>query len=76
MLIYRLSITESRTEFLEKLERARSSVRSDSPLPILSKPGSTSINVGNWCLISKKDGELRIVNTDGQQVSTLSNDKK
>lgn len=39
----------------------------------MSKPGSTSINVGNWCIISKKEGELRIVNTDGQQVRVYQN---
>lgn len=65
--------TENRSEFLEKLEKARSSVGSEPPQPILSKPGSATVNVGNWCLISKKDGELRIVNTDGQQVSLCFN---
>lgn len=62
-------IIENRSEFLEKLEKARSSVNADPPQPILSKPSSSTVNVGNWCLISKKDGELRIVNTDGQQVN-------
>lgn len=66
--------TESRIEFLEKLERARSFVGSDPPQPILSKAGSATVNVGNWCLISKKDGELRIVNTDGQQTTILKDD--
>jgi len=61
---------ENRTEFLEKLEKARSSVSSDSPQPILSQPSSNTVSVGNWCLISRKDGELRIINTDGQQVCT------
>jgi len=61
-------LIESRTEFLEKLEKARSSVASTTPQKILSKPGSTAITVGNWCLISKKEGEMRIINTDGQQV--------
>ncbi|XP_067942720.1 E3 ubiquitin-protein ligase HECTD1-like [Watersipora subatra] len=66
--------SENRTEFLEKLERARSSVGSDPPQPVLSKAGSASINIGNWCLISKKDGELRLVNTDGQQQATILKD--
>lgn len=64
-------LLENRSEFLEKLERARTSVGSNPPQPVLSTPGSATVNVGNWCLISKKEGELRIVNTDGQQVGYL-----
>lgn len=30
---------------------------------------------GNWCLISKKEGELRVVNTDGQQQATILRDE-
>ena len=36
--------------------------------PILSHAGSTRLVVGNWSLISRKEGEITIHNTDGQQV--------
>lgn len=37
--------------------------------PILSIPGPTKLVVGNWTLQCKKEGELVIHNSDGQQVS-------
>lgn len=37
--------------------------------PILSAPGLNRIAVGNWILISKKDSELSIQNSDGLQVN-------
>jgi len=40
--------------------------------PILSKSGQTRLTVGNWTLMCKKDGELQIQNSDGQQVSLIS----
>jgi len=39
--------------------------------PILSIPGINRIAVGNWILISKKDCELSIQNSDGLQVNIL-----
>lgn len=62
--------SENRTEFLEKLQRARSQVNhSVASQPILSQPSSAQITVGNWQLSCKKTGELQISNTDGQQVA-------
>lgn len=61
--------TENRGEFLEKLQRARSQVKPNAhSTPILSRPGSTRIVVGNWALSSRKESELHIHNSDGQQV--------
>lgn len=37
--------------------------------PILSTPGINRIAVGNWILISRKDSELSIQNSDGLQVN-------
>ncbi|NXT86833.1 HECD1 ligase, partial [Anhinga rufa] len=43
--------SESRSEFLEKLQRARSQVKpSTTSQPILSAPGPTKLTVGNWSL--------------------------
>lgn len=62
--------SENRGEFLEKLQRARASVRPHLPSqPILSQPSSTRLVVGNWSLSCRRDGELVINNNDGQQVS-------
>ena len=71
---YVLIVSENRGEFLEKLHRARSSVRSGSvSQPILSKcDPSVCIMVGNWSLICKSEGQLHIHNSDGQQVITTS----
>ena len=62
-------LTENRGEFLEKLQRARSQVKTGTPSqPVLSSTSSTRIMVGNWSLSCKKEGELLIHNSDGQQV--------
>lgn len=64
-----LVFAENRGEFLDKLQRARSQVKANSQSqPILSRPGSAKIVVGNWALSSSKEGELNIHNSDGQQV--------
>ena len=61
--------SENRGEFLEKLQRARALVKTGiSSQPVLTKSGTTRIMVGNWSLTCKKDGELHIHNSDGQQV--------
>lgn len=61
---------ENRGEFLEKLQRVRGQVKPGTPSqPILSKSGNTRLSVGNWTLACKKDGELQIQNSDGQQVN-------
>lgn len=63
---------ENRGEFLEKLQRARSQVKVNTPSqPILSRPGSTRLVVGNWALSSRKESELCIHNSDGQQQATI-----
>ncbi|XP_023244989.1 E3 ubiquitin-protein ligase HECTD1 isoform X2 [Copidosoma floridanum] len=67
-----LTSEENRGEFLEKLQRARSQVKPNSQSqPILSKPGSTRLVIGNWSLSCKKEGELCIHNSDGQQQATI-----
>ncbi|RUS87649.1 hypothetical protein EGW08_004572 [Elysia chlorotica] len=59
--------SENRGEFLDKLQRARSHIKMGTvSQPILTKAGSTRLTVGNWTLSSKKDGELQIQNTEGQ----------
>ncbi|XP_064621516.1 E3 ubiquitin-protein ligase HECTD1-like isoform X2 [Lineus longissimus] len=64
--------SENRGEFLEKLQRARSQVKTGTPSqPILSHLSPTRIVVGNWSLMCKKDGELIIHNSDGQQQATI-----
>ncbi|KAK3859367.1 hypothetical protein Pcinc_034518 [Petrolisthes cinctipes] len=64
--------TENRSEFLEKLQRAKSAVRPGSPSqPILSCPGPARLIIGNWSLQCKKEGELHIHNSDGQQQATI-----
>ncbi|CAH0382752.1 unnamed protein product [Bemisia tabaci] len=70
-----LAAEENRSEFLEKLQRARSQVKANATSqPILSHPGSTRIVVGNWSLSSRKEGELHIHNSDGQQQATILSD--
>ena len=55
---------------MEKLQRVRSQVKSGTPSqPILSTVGVARIAVGNWSLTCKKEGELHIQNSDGQQVT-------
>ncbi|XP_031782612.1 E3 ubiquitin-protein ligase HECTD1 isoform X2 [Nasonia vitripennis] len=67
-----LTTEENRGEFLEKLQRARSQVKPNSvSQPILSRPGPTRLVIGNWALSSKKDSELCIHNSDGQQQATI-----
>ncbi|XP_031339237.1 E3 ubiquitin-protein ligase HECTD1-like isoform X2 [Photinus pyralis] len=64
--------SENRGEFLEKLQRARAVVKNTTTSqPILSKPGPTRLVVGNWSLTSRKDAELHIHNSDGQQQATI-----
>ncbi|XP_017786198.1 PREDICTED: E3 ubiquitin-protein ligase HECTD1 isoform X3 [Nicrophorus vespilloides] len=64
--------SENRGEFLEKLQRARAAVKNTTnSQPILSKPGLARLVVGNWSLISRKDSELHIHNSDGQQQATI-----
>ncbi|CAK1540512.1 unnamed protein product [Leptosia nina] len=63
--------TENRGEFIDKLQRARASVKNSVPQPILSKPGNTKLILGNWVLSCKKEKELHIHNTDGQQQTTI-----
>lgn len=64
--------SENRGEFLEKLQRARAQVKPNTPSqPVLSRPGQTRLVVGNWALASRKEGELHIHNSDGQQQATI-----
>ncbi|KAJ0175593.1 hypothetical protein K1T71_008752 [Dendrolimus kikuchii] len=63
--------TENRGEFVDKLQRAKASVKNSVPIPILSKPGPTKLVLGNWALSCKKEKELQIHNTDGQQQTTI-----
>ncbi|XP_075974735.1 ubiquitin fusion-degradation 4-like isoform X4 [Anticarsia gemmatalis] len=63
--------TENRGEFIDKLQRARASVKNSVPQPILSKPGAAKLIIGNWALSCKKEKELQIHNTDGQQQTTI-----
>ncbi|XP_069008939.1 E3 ubiquitin-protein ligase HECTD1 isoform X2 [Embiotoca jacksoni] len=67
--------SESRSEFLEKLQRARSQVKPvTASQPILSSVGPTKLTVGNWSLTCLKDGEIAIHNSDGQQATILKED--
>ncbi|KAI5622228.1 E3 ubiquitin-protein ligase HECTD1 isoform X1 [Silurus asotus] len=67
--------SESRSEFLEKLQRARSQVKPvTSSQPILSTVGPTKLTVGNWSLTCLKEGEIAIHNSDGQQATILKED--
>ncbi|XP_067594199.1 E3 ubiquitin-protein ligase HECTD1 isoform X5 [Pseudorca crassidens] len=67
--------SESRSEFLEKLQRARGQVKpSTSSQPILSAPGPAKLTVGNWSLTCLKEGEIAIHNSDGQQATILKED--
>nr|CAD7263991.1 unnamed protein product [Timema shepardi] len=63
---------KNRGEFLEKLQRARAQVKPNTASqPVLSRPGPTRLVVGNWALMSRKEGELHIHNSDGQQQATI-----
>ncbi|KAG5887757.1 E3 ubiquitin-protein ligase Ufd4 [Gonioctena quinquepunctata] len=67
-----LTTEENRGEFLEKLQRARAAVRcSNNSTSLLSYPGPTRLVVGNWSLTSKKEAEIQIHNSDGQQQTTI-----
>ncbi|XP_029035839.1 E3 ubiquitin-protein ligase HECTD1 isoform X7 [Osmia bicornis bicornis] len=67
-----LTTEENRGEFLEKLQRARSQVKPNSvSQPVLSRPGTIRLVVGNWALSSRKESELCIHNSDGQQQATI-----
>ncbi|KAJ8045570.1 E3 ubiquitin-protein ligase HECTD1 [Holothuria leucospilota] len=64
--------SESRSEFVEKLQRARNQVRPGvQSQPILTSKGPTKLVVGNWSLQCVKEGELIIHNSDGQQQATI-----
>ncbi|TSW08334.1 E3 ubiquitin-protein ligase HECTD1 [Bagarius yarrelli] len=67
--------SESRSEFLEKLQRARSQVKPvTASQPILSTVGPTKLTVGNWSLTCLKESEIAIHNSDGQQATILKED--
>lgn len=73
MSLFHHLISENRGEFLEKLQRARSQVKPNAPSqPILSRPSTCRLIVGNWQLSARREGELHIHNSDGQQVSFSS----
>lgn len=75
MNIFSTENTENRGEFLEKLQRARTGVRSGSvSQTILSSVGSLRLVVGNWLLSCQKDGQLHINNTESQQVTILQDE--
>ncbi|XP_053207496.1 E3 ubiquitin-protein ligase HECTD1-like isoform X2 [Panonychus citri] len=64
--------SENRGEFLEKLQKARSQVRSNiASQGILSSPSSPNLIVGNWSLMCRSEGEIIIHNSDGDQQSTI-----
>jgi len=55
-----------------KLQRARSQLKVNFvSQPVLSRPGTTRLVVGNWALSSRKESELCIHNSDGQQQATI-----
>lgn len=69
-------VTENRSEFLDKLQRARGQVKPGTPSqPVLSAVAPSRIMVGNWALTCKKEGELHLHNSDGQQVCLNSVEK-
>lgn len=78
--IYRVSFLiyfsiENRGEFLEKLQRARTGVRTGSlSQTILSNVSALRLVVGNWLLSCQKEGQLHINNTESQQVTILQDD--
>ncbi|XP_075923722.1 E3 ubiquitin-protein ligase HECTD1 isoform X2 [Petromyzon marinus] len=74
-LLLQLPSKESRSEFLEKLQRARGQVKAGTPSqPVLSVPGPSKLVVGNWTLTCLKEGEIAIHNCDGQQATILKED--
>ncbi|CAG9113727.1 unnamed protein product [Plutella xylostella] len=63
--------SENRGEFIDKLQRAKASVKNTVPQPVLSKPGPAKLVLGNWALTCNTEKELQIHNTDGQQQTTI-----
>ena len=56
-------------EFLEKLQRVCGQITQGTTVqPILSSPGPTRLTVGNWSLLSQREGEVNIHNADGNKV--------
>lgn len=54
------------------MQRARTQVKPNSvSQPLLSRPGTARLVVGNWALSSRREGELYIHNSDGQQQATI-----
>lgn len=71
-IVHFLLFLENKIEFIEKYLKAKVFVKltvNTVSQPILSFPGLNRIAVGNWILISKKDNELSIQNSDGLQVN-------
>ncbi|XP_066599740.1 E3 ubiquitin-protein ligase HECTD1 isoform X2 [Prorops nasuta] len=67
-----LTTEENRGEFLEKLQRARMQVKQNYvSQPVLSRPGTTRLLVGNWALSSRKESELCIHNSEGHPQATI-----
>nr|XP_039255177.1 E3 ubiquitin-protein ligase HECTD1-like [Styela clava] len=68
--------SDSKVEFLDKLQRAHAeAVSSQEGLvlqPIFTKHGRPKIVVGNWSMCSNNQGELTISNIDGHQATILS----
>ena len=68
---------ENRLEFFEKLQRVCGQITAGTPVhPILSSVGSTRLTVGNWSLISQKEGEVTIHNADGTKVSYRESERE
>ena len=65
--------SENRGEFLDKLQRVRTQIKpGTASQPILSTVSTTArLTVGNWLLSCKKEGEIIIQNSDGQQQATI-----
>lgn len=67
--------SENRGEFLDKLQRVRSQIKTGTPSQPIFTAGTTDasvrLTVGNWSLSSVKDGEMIIQNSDGQQQATI-----
>ena len=60
---------EPRAEFVEKMQQCCSQVRTGSvPRPLLSSPTPHRLVVGNWSLISQREGEVAIHNSEGIKV--------
>ena len=58
---------------MEKLQRVRNQIKPGTPSqPILSHVTPTKIVIGNWSLSCKRENELHIQNSDGQQVGRMT----